>query len=61
MVVASFMQRITLVVVILGVRKANEQNNFRELEAILELAYGLKAYIGPSPLEIDLKNISNDM
>ena len=51
MVDAGFMQRITLVVVILVVQSIKEQNNVRELGAILEVVYGIKDYIKPSPLE----------
>ena len=48
-------------VVIPVVRRIQEKNNVRELGAILEVEYGLKDYIKPSPLESSLEDISNDM
>lgn len=45
MVVAGFMNRITLVVVIPAIWRVKEHNNVRELGAILEVEYGLQEYI----------------
>ena len=61
MVVARFMQWITMVIVSPVVRRVKEQNNVRELGAILEVEDGLKDYIEPSPLESDLDELFNDM
>lgn len=61
MVATIFMKSIIVVVVSSAIQRVREQKSGRYFGARLEVEYGLKGYIRPSPLEISLEDISIDM